>query len=111
MTLTERYFRLLGWRPNGNGEDISYWEAPGCPSRGTETLLDLPNIREHFPSFKQFVLEEMERRGLYLDVFDGDCARWRNDNGCIASAIIKDNEILSAAIEAAISYLEEQNGS
>jgi len=118
MTLTERYFRALGWKTHEI--DFGYglqrcWEMLDGKQYPEETL---PNITEHFPSFRQYVIEEMERRGWRLDITtyifsdrkeSERHVEWFHDVEIVVyEAPIKDNEILSAAIEAAYEYLKKE---
>lgn len=122
MTLIERYFRALGWEFHPrHPHAFTHWTT----NIGEEILTkynigdeakDLPNILEHFPSFRQFVIEEMHNRNITLEVntnakrlrwkrwgfkeADGRIYEWPNE--------IKDNDIPRAAVEAACEYLEKE---
>ena len=107
MDMVERYFRALGWERKcitlGGSMD---WRSPNGVNYGAE----LPNILEHFPSFKKWVLEEMEKRGYKLVVSTLWSSWYAGAENPVYETKIKDNEVLEAAIIAATNYLEGEKG-
>lgn len=65
-----------------------------------------PNIIDHYPSFKKWVLEKMEEKGYRLNVFNGRAVHWGSD---YTPLLIEDGEITLAAVKAATRYWREKN--
>ena len=125
MTKTERYFQLL-WRKvkEADIQHPTHLEQGDkhlnryIDDEGREHCIDcsgFPNIIRNYPDFKKWVLEKMEAKGMELMVgpqnLDGiKSVSWINyEMQVITRKEIKDNEILEAAIDGAIKYLEENN--
>lgn len=121
MTTTEKYFRALGFEwglcpklLHGTQKDEWCWMSK---KEGYKTKFEeLPNITQHYPDFKRWVLLEMGRRNVKLHVtmkrvgwhyFGDNIPLMEKMRGF--SSEIKDNEILEAACEAATHYLEGKN--
>lgn len=110
MNLTERYFSALGWRPFYHAVlGLSHFITP--EQKRIEVPEELPNITQHYPDFKKFVVEEMEKRGITYFIkehkfFWGKEWDVKDIYDEVANKPIKNNEILEAAVEAACEYLE-----
>ncbi len=100
--LAARYFKALGWTPRADGE---WFDSNGNWKER------LPNILEHYPDFKKWVLEVMEGEGYGYSI--DYCFQWGNefsDNARLKfiREEIKSNNILHAAVIAATRYFEEK---
>ena len=95
MTITEKYFRAIGWG----------WQ--------NFEPVNLPDITQSFADFKLHVLKKMEEEGYEFAIHNNITylAYWQNSPGGIIGENvlkypIKDNEILSAAVVAATRYFK-----
>jgi hypothetical protein len=122
---TEEFFRLRGWK---QAEYDNYpwlvWEAPECPSRGTETRTGLPKICESMADWIKYVAEFMEGEGYeptigFLFGAEGQPRsnyqlgfRWANPIGLEiypeyrSHTVIENHQILYASVLAANEYLK-----
>ena len=107
MTTTENYFKALGWEKIKGG-----WRSPETETELIWSVTSLPNITQSYPDFKKWVLEKMEGEGWRYEIEDGT-GYWMKyiEEECCGSLehVIKDNEILEAAVIAATRYWEEKN--
>lgn len=94
--IVEAYFKAYGVNPN------------------FPHSLKLPNILDHYPAFKEHVLEVMEGEGYGFRVNFAEIV-WRENQGFMEdrnketlSELFLDNNILHAAVIAATRYFEEK---
>lgn len=107
--IKEAYFKARGWWEHESQYDGSYWWDKNGNSTHIPVLPDsLPNILEHYPDFKEHVLEVMLRDYYKLTVYGGSVT-WRGAWDYQKEIEeIKDNNILHAAVIAATRYFEEK---
>ena len=92
MTTTEKYFRAYRKHNDFGLGDVKLGGI-------------LPNITQHYPDFKKWVLEKMEGEGYEPEIEEGKFY-WVLGNNAEPAEEIKDNEILRAAVIAATRYFE-----
>ena len=111
MTITEKYFRSIGWEFRLNLDlKAMVWmlpEAEACPQNRKPWKIKLPEITQSFADFKKWVLEKMEGDGFLLAKNAGGMTFFVNPkNNKFFSELPKNNEILSAGVVAATRYFE-----
>jgi hypothetical protein len=111
----ENYFKAMdGWHL----EDGIWVNAKG-ESLGVVMGGEFPDIIDHFPSFKKWVLERMEGEGYKLSLTtyhysdgpkDDDVEWWpaKGNGTTVYCETLEDNEITLAAVEAATQYWEKK---
>jgi len=131
--IVEDYFRAVGWVIENELNDdpaldrmnhlLFQWIAPDGVRRKK-----LPNITQHYPDFKLWVLEDMEAEGFHPhltldDTIVSDGMGGETDGPAILLWVwghetkptaqieqeVEDNEILCAAVVAATRYFEQKN--
>ena len=105
MTLTEKYFRAIGWNYFNRTPDWprGYWsESEFFKPKYKE----LPKITQSFPDFKLHVLEKMRGEGYWFTVNPSTVVWQPKLSDVFYLESHKDNEILSAGVVAATRYFE-----
>ena len=105
MTLTEKYFRAIGWTPPAINR--KYWSRTQAYEGGA--VSELPDITQSFADFKLHVLEKMEGEGLRPVISLGVWGWWYHPREILKDQIeepIKDNEILTAGVISATKYFK-----
>ena len=124
MTTTEKYFkaRATSFRKIifGGYEEYSEW-VEGVNAYlvdGEWVRNDRYDLTQSYPDFKKWVLEKMWLEGYKMIIGDLTVGgymhtyvewNWRKKETAIYKEIIKNNEILEAAVVAATRYWEENN--
>jgi hypothetical protein len=101
MNITEKYFKALGLAEFYDAQ----WNFIGADGDLYNTF---PNITQHYPDFKKWVLEKMEGDG-YEFTLNGGMIGWIGDRSFSHIKGVKDNEILLAAVIAATRYWKGKN--
>jgi hypothetical protein len=112
----EEYFKALGFKwgvlpkmLHGTEKDVWCWMSK---KEGYKTQFkELPNITQHYPDFKKWVLDKMEGEGMRFEIVGYVAQFYKGsalffDKDTVAYEEIKDNEILEAAVIAATRYWE-----
>ena len=103
MTLTENYFKAIGWTKDMVRHDW-FWLNPD-----KQGYTELPDITQSFADFKLHVLEKMEGEGLRPVISLGVWGWWYHPREILKDQIeepIKDNEILTAGVISATKYFK-----
>lgn len=110
----ERYFKALGWTYDCNARGRYFWWMPSNPPLAQILYgLELPNILDHYPSFKKHVVEVMGEKGYSysIDEFHKEpiTFEWFKFGATTSyKKEIADNNITEAAVISATEYLENR---